>query len=285
MIPFSDLVNNKLEMGLYIVSTPIGNLSDISLRAIQILKSSDYILCEDTRVSKKILNKFGIKTKLISNHKFNEKSNLDKISNLLSESKVISLVSDAGTPCISDPGLVVLKECIKKNIKVFSVPGASAVTAAVSISGFGDKYFFYGFFPEKVREIKTISNQLLNLDSSIVFFISAIKFKKKIPVIKKYFSGRSIVICKEITKIYEEYIRLDVSELDDISLKIKGEITIVFSATVLNDTNYLDEVDKKNIKKMIKKFSIKDIIKVINKNKKISKNEIYNFCLALKNEK
>ena len=146
MIPITDLNNNKLEMGLYIVSTPIGNLSDITLRAINILKNSDYILCEDTRVSKKLLDKFNIRSKLISNHKFNEKSNLSKVIKLLSENKIISLISDAGTPCVSDPGAIIVKECIKKNIKIFSIPGPSAVTAAASISGFEEKYFFLWFF-------------------------------------------------------------------------------------------------------------------------------------------
>ena len=149
MIPFSDLSKNKLEIGLYVVSTPIGNLSDISFRAIDVLRKSDYILCEDTRVSKKLLNKYQINKKLISNHKFNEKENLDKIIDLLKDKKILSIISDAGTPSISDPGSILVNEAIKNKIKIFSVPGASAVTSAFSITGFSGKYFFYGFFPEK----------------------------------------------------------------------------------------------------------------------------------------
>ncbi len=285
MIPFTDLNNNKLEMGLYIVSTPIGNLSDITLRALNILQNSDFILCEDTRVSSKLLDKFNIKSKLISNHKFNEKSNINKINKLLEEKKIISIISDAGTPCISDPGLIIVRECIKKNIKVFSVPGPSAVTAAVSASGFEEKYFFYGFFPEKIKEIETIAFELLKLKYSIVFFISANKLKKKIPVFKKYFPERSIVICKEITKLYEEYIRTDTENLDNISSKLRGEITIVLSPKKLENSINLDKNDKKKIKELLKNSSIKDIVKEINKNKKISKKEIYEFCLNLKNEK
>ncbi len=284
MIPFSDLNNNKLKMGLYVVSTPIGNLSDITLRALNVLKNSDFILCEDTRVSKKLLDKFNIQSKLISNHKFNEKSNLNKINKLLEENKIISLISDAGTPCISDPGLIVVRECIKKNIKIFSIPGPSAVTAAMSTSGFEGKYFFYGFFPEKDGEIKNIANELIRLKCSIIFFISAKKLIKKIPKFKKYFPDRSIVICKEITKLYEQYIRIDIKELENIPYNLKGEITVILSPNNAN-LNKLNENDKKKIKELIKNFSIKDIMETINKNKKIPKKEIYEFCLSLKNEK
>ena len=285
MIPFSHLNNNKLEMGLYIVSTPIGNLSDITLRALYVLSKSDYILCEDTRVSKKLLEKYDIKSKLVSNHKFNEKSNLNKTIELLKNNKIISLISDAGTPCISDPGLLIVKECIQKKIKIFSVPGASAVSAAMSVSGFDEKYFFYGFFPEKNKDIEDTFDKLSELGSAIVFFISAKKFKKKIPILIKYFSDRSIVLCKEITKLYEEYIRLNINELDNASLELRGEITMVLSPKKTIVEKGLSEKDKKKIKKLIKNYSIKDIVEIINKNKKISKKEIYDFCLTIKNEK
>ena len=151
MIPLIDTTINKINYGLYIVSTPIGNLSDITLRAIDVLKKSEYILCEDTRTSKKLLDKYKIKSKLISNHKFNEKKNLNKIMEMLNSQKIISMVSDAGTPTISDPGKILINECIKKKINIYPIPGPSAVSAAVSISGFSEKYFFYGFFPEKKK--------------------------------------------------------------------------------------------------------------------------------------
>ena len=131
--------------GLYIVSTPIGNLEDITFRAIKTLKISDFILCEDTRHSLKLLNKFNIKTKLISYHKFNEKKSLIKIIQYLNEGKILSLISDAGTPVLSDPGNIIISECIKNGIKIFTVPGPTAVTAAVSLSSFGDKFLFHGF--------------------------------------------------------------------------------------------------------------------------------------------
>ena len=146
MIPLSDTIKNKLNYGIYIVSTPIGNLSDITIRAINILENSDYILCEDTRISKKLLDRYKIKSKLISNHKFNEIKNLNKIIEILKSEKIVSLVSDAGTPAISDPGRIIINECIKNKINIYPVPGPSAVSTAVSISGFSEKYFFYGFF-------------------------------------------------------------------------------------------------------------------------------------------
>ena len=151
MIKNSKQKNKKISMGLYLVSTPIGNLSDITLRAIETLKESDYILCEDTRVSRVLLDKYQIKSNVISYHKFNEKKNLSKILSLLQNGKIISLVSDAGTPGISDPGSIIINECIKENIYITPIPGPSSVSSAVSISGFSDKFFFYGFFPLKKR--------------------------------------------------------------------------------------------------------------------------------------
>ena len=286
MIPLTDLKLNKFQSGLYIVATPIGNLSDITIRALEVLKISDYVLCEDTRVSGKLLGKFKIKANLISNHKFNEKKILNKIINLLEEGKIISLISDAGTPCISDPGGIIVRECIKKDIQIFSIPGPSSVTAAVAMSGFTDRHFFYGFFPEKNKEINKDFKILAEIDSSIVFFISAKKFVKIIPILKKFFLDRKILICKEITKLYEEYIRFDVSELDNFKGNLRGEITLVLSEQKgQNNNNKLDETDKKKIRKLIKKLSIKDVVEIINENKNISKKEIYNFCLTLKNEK
>ena len=284
MISFTDFNKNKLENGLYVVSTPIGNLSDISFRAIDVLSQSHFIVCEDTRVSKKLLERYKIKNKLISNHKFNEKKNLEKLIGLLKSDKIVSLISDAGTPCVSDPGSVLVNEAIKENIKIYSVPGASSVAAAFSVSGFTGKYFFYGFFPEKKNELENDLKTLANLNCSIVFFISAKKFEKKKTEIKKYFSKRKLVICKEITKLYEEYFRFDVNDIDKVNINLKGEITLVFSPLALDHENFLDADDKKKIKKLIKKSSIKDIIKLISKNKKISKKEIYNFCLNIKNE-
>ena len=287
MILDTESKNNNVKSGLYIVSTPIGNLSDITLRAIDILKRSDYILCEDTRTSKILLARYEIKSKLISNHKFNEKKNLSKIIAILKSNCVVSLISDAGTPSVSDPGAILINECSVNNIDVFPIPGASAVSSAVSISGFNEKYFFYGFLPEKNNKIKEDLEKLSNLESSIVFFISPRKFNKSVKIIKLFLSGRKILVCREMTKFFEEYIRCEVDDLEAFKGDPKGELTIVVSEKrkEKNSSIILKESDKKNIQKMIKKLSIKDITDLICQNTNVPKKEIYNYCLKLKNEK
>ena len=285
MNPQSHLNINNFKSGLYVVSTPIGNLGDITLRALEVLNKSDYILCEDTRVSKKLLSRYKISSNLISNHKFNEKKNIKKIINILNSNKIVSIISDAGTPVISDPGKILIDECINQKIDVFPIPGPSAVSAAVSVSGFSDQYYFYGFFPEKNSVIKEKFKMLSILNSSIVFFVSAKKINKSINIIKKYFSGRDIVICKEISKFYEEYYRSSVDKLELFN-NLKGEITVVISElkSQKNTSNILSESDKKNINKLINKLTIKEIINLISEGKNISKKKIYSYCLKIKNE-
>ena len=277
---------NQIKKGLYLVSTPIGNLNDITLRAIEILRRSDYILCEDTRVSKNLLQRFEINSKLISNHKFNEKKNLSKIIQLLKRDTIISLISDAGTPGISDPGSILVKECEKNDIEIIPLPGPSAVSTAVSLSGFSEKFFFYGFFPEKKKILQEDLKILSQLNSSLVFFISPKKINKIIPILRENFSGRKILICREMTKYYEEYIRSDVDNLEVFNKQIKGELTIVISENIINKKNshILSESDKRIIKKMIDKISVKEIVELINENNNIPKKDIYNYCLKLKNE-
>ena len=287
MVKNSNSKNKEVKKGLYLVPTPVGNLGDITLRAIDILKKSDYILCEDTRVSKILLNKYQIKSKLISNHKFNEKKNLSKVIELLKNGLIISIVSDAGTPGISDPGSLIINECIENDIEVIPLPGASSVTLAVSASGFSEKFFFYGFIPNKKNKIDEDFIQLSKLNSSIVFFVSPNKIMKILPIIKKKFTGRKILICREMTKHFEEFIRTDVEKIETLQFELKGEFTIVISEKIIdkNTSQTLDESDKKIINQMINKISIKDIINIVQRNSKISKKEIYNYCVKKKNEK
>jgi len=279
--------NNELKKGLYLIPTPIGNLGDITLRAIELLKNSDFILCEDTRISKKLLEKFEIKAKLISNHKFNEVKNISKVIDLLKNNKIISIISDAGTPTISDPGAVLVNECLKENINIIPLPGPSAVTTSVSISGFSDKYLFYGFFPEKEKMIKEKLSELSNLNFCLVFFVSPKKINKIIPILKKYFKDRKILICREISKYYEEFIRSNLEDLQLFKNEPKGELTIVISEKKSDKktSQILSESDKSNIEKMINKLSIKEITNLISQNSKVSKKKIYDYCLKLKNEK
>ena len=287
MILHSENKNNKVKSGLYVIATPIGNLNDITHRALNLLRKSDYILCEDTRISKNLLEKYDIKSKLISNHKFNEKKNLSKIIEILKINSVVSLICDAGTPLISDPGAILVNECIINNIDIYPLPGASAVISAVSISGFSEKFFFYGFFPEKNTTLRADLTFLSNQSSSIVFFISPRKFNKALDNIKKFFSGRKILICREMTKFYEEYIRKDIDDLEPFEVDPKGELTIVISEKlkIKKSSITLKESDKENIKKMIPKLSIKDVADLISQYSKVPKKEVYNYCLKLKNEK
>ena len=287
MIIHTEDITNKVKSGLYIVSTPIGNLSDITLRALNVLKKSDYILCEDTRTSKTLLDRYEIKSKLISNHKFNEKKNIPKIIEILKSNCIVSLISDAGTPSVSDPGAILINECLINKIDIFPIPGASAVSSAVSISGFSEKYYFYGFFPEKNNKLKEDFEKLRELNSCIVFFISPKKFNRSVKNIKQYFSDRKILICREMTKFYEEFSRIDIEKLEPFKFDPKGELTIVISERnkEKNNSIILEETDKNNIKKMIKKLSIKDITDLISQNSNVPKKIIYNYCLKLKNEK
>ena len=277
----------EYENGLYLVSTPLGNLKDITIRAIEVLQQSHYILCEDTRVSKNLLDKYQIKSKLISNHKFNEKKNIAKIIEYLKSGKIISLISDAGTPSISDPGSILVNECINNEIRIFPIPGPSAVATAISISGFSDKFLFCGFFPEKKQQLSNELKKYSNFENSLVFFISPKKINKIVHEIKKNFTGRKIVFCREISKIYEEFIRKNVDELELFEKELKGELTVVISEKKINKniSEKLTESDKNIIKKMINKLSTKEITDILSQRTNVSKKEIYNYCLKLKNEK
>ncbi len=279
-------INTEIKEGLYIVSTPIGNLEDITLRALKILKNSNYILCEDTRISKILLEKYEIKSKIISYHKFNEKKNAFKIIELLKKGSVISLISDAGTPCISDPGSILVNECINNKIEIIPVPGPSSVITAVSMSGFSEKFIFYGFFPEKKKLLEEDLKNLSHLETSIVFFVSSKKMNRIIPYLKKNFSGRKILICKEMTKYYENFKRLEIDKLDSLNIELKGELTLVISEKKLEKKNAqkLSESDKRMINKMINKLSVKEIVSLVSQKNKISKKEIYKYCVEKKNE-
>ena len=281
-----NLNNNKFKPGLYCVATPIGNMGDISFRAVKILQESELILCEDTRITKKILKKFEINKKLISNHKFNEIKNLENVIKILKNNKIVSLVSDAGTPAVSDPGRILVNECVKNKINIFPVPGSSAVSAAISISGFSDNFYFCGFLPEKQNQVKKLFNSLSSLTCSIIFFIAPNKLDRRIDDIKEFFFNRDIIICREISKYHEEYIRTSVKELSNVNFSKKGEITVVISEAKKEILSFkeLQESDKKKINKLIKKMTIKDIVLKVSKDREISKKLIYNYCLKIKNE-
>tara|TARA_B100000941_G_scaffold154600_1_gene109648 strand:- start:1235 stop:2074 length:840 start_codon:yes stop_codon:yes gene_type:complete len=279
-------MNNFLP-GLYIVSTPIGNLEDITLRALNVLRNSDKILCEDTRRSIKLLNHYKIKNKLISYHKFNEKKSLPFVVNSILKGEKIALISDAGTPILSDPGLFLLRECIKKKIKIYPVPGVSAVTTAISVSGFEDKYFFYGFLSKKEKEIERTLSTLKDYNFSIVFFIPAIKINFYIKLFKKYFLNRELLVAKEMTKIHENFYRKDLESFDGFKSKMKGELTVVISEIKKKYAFKDNKIDKKTLKleiaKYLKRYSLRDVVKLVSEKNKIPRKEIYDLCLKIKN--
>ena len=269
---------------LYIVSTPIGNLDDITLRAIQVLKESDIILCEDTRRSSKLLNHLKIKKQLISYHKFNEKKQLNNIIEHINKGKILSLISDAGTPLLSDPGRILLNECLIREIKIVPIPGVSSIATAMSISGFSDKFLFYGFLPKKLNELTKVLDVLSTYEYSQVFFVPALKANFYINEIKKFYSGRRLMIAKEITKIHEEFIRIDLDNFKTLKSSLKGELTFIISNMDLKEKTINEEKIINKAKKYLKKYSVKDTVDLIMETEQINKKKIYEICLKIKNE-
>ncbi len=278
---------NTPSSGLYIVSTPIGNLDDITLRSLEILRNSEFILCEDTRRSLKLLNHFNIKKKLIPYHKFNEKKELEKIIEYLNKGKILSLISDAGTPLLSDPGRLLVNKCIDSNINIFPIPGPSSITAAMSVSGFDDKFLFYGFLPKTEKEIEKICQNLSNLNYALVFFISGVKIDFYLKIFKKFFKFRNILIAKEITKLHEYFYRDTVENFKYFKSKIKGELTIVISNKYTKDRVLELDDSKILLKSMsyLQKYSLKDTVELISTIYNLPKQKVYKICLkAKKNE-
>ncbi len=270
---------------LYIVSTPIGNLDDITLRAIDVLKKADIILCEDTRHSLKLLNHLKIKKRLISYHKFNEKSQASKIIEYIKQGKILALISDAGTPLMSDPGRFLLNQCIKEKINVIPIPGVSSIITAMSVSGFKDQFLFYGFLPKKEKELEKILSSLVLLNFSIIFFIPSLKINFYLKKFKNYFNDRNILIAKEITKIHETFFRGKLQDLELFKNQLKGELTVVISEKEMRKVEFSEDKIINKAKKFLKKYSLKDTVDLILENEKISKKKIYEICLKIKNEK
>ena len=197
----------------------------------------------------------------------------------------MSLISDAGTPTLSDPGFLLVKTCIEKKIEIFPIPGPSAITAAVSISGFNDKFLFYGFLPKTENDLIKSINSLKNLDFSLVFFVPGIKINFYLKFFKKYFFGRNILIAREISKIHETFYRDKISAITPFKTALKGEITIVISKIYTNNEteSYVDIVAEAST--YLKKYSLKDVVDLISKKEKISKKKVYEICLKIKNDK
>ena len=275
---------------LFIVATPIGNLSDITKRAIDTLKEVDYILCEDTRNSSVLLNHYDIKNKLVSYHKFNEKERVDSIISDLKKGKNIALISDAGTPCINDPGYIIVKEARLENIPVFGVGGISALTTAISVSGLSSDIFtFHGFFPRESKDQKRIIKDLSNSDvSTHVFYESPKRIVKSLEILNESFPDLKISVLKELTKLHEKNYYGSIREVLQ-SLKIdpkstSGEYVFIIEKEINKKEEISLSIESLLIDIMVKeKVSLKEAIDILNKrDDNLSKKDIYNASLNLK---
>ena len=275
---------STLVKGLYIVSTPIGNLNDITLRAIEVLKNSDLILCEDTRHSIKLLKHLKLKKKTSSFHKYNEKKELEKVIRALKEGKILSLISDAGTPSLSDPGMLLINECVKNNIKVFPIPGPSAITSAMSVSGFNQEFLFFGFLPKTENDLNNVLEKLKNFDFSIIFFLPSKKINFYLNALKKKFGDRKILIAREMTKINETFYRDEIKNIPLFKNMLKGELTVIVSKKFSKANAFEENIEniKNEAKLYLRKYSLKDVVELIAKKENIKKNKIYKLCLELK---
>ena len=214
---------------LFVIGTPIGNLEDITLRAISILKNVDIILAEDTRNSKKLLNAHNIDTKMMSYHDHSSEKEIKKIVSLLLDGKELALISDAGTPIISDPGYGLIRDCIRNDIGIVPIPGVSSITAAMSVSGLpSDSFTFVGFLPQKKGRLKKIK-ELKKLDNTIILFESPFRLEKTLNQLLEHLGDRAVVVGRELTKLYEEVIRGNLSKviMHFSKSKVKGEIVIM----------------------------------------------------------
>ena len=264
---------------LYIVATPIGNLSDFSRRAVETLKKVDIVACEDTRVTQKLLNHYEISAKTLSYHKFSEKQRSGKIIELLNEGKNVALVSDAGTPLISDPGSVLVSEVINNGIKIVPIPGACAMVSALSASPCNGKFAFLGFFPQKQSDINNLSKYIYDFD--LVFYESPNRILKTLEILRENFGEITVSLARELTKIYEDINTLSVSDMIEYLSKtvVKGEITFIVHhlKSKKNDTECVSEA-----KKLLKEgFSPKDTAKIISIIFNLPKNEVYKRILNI----
>lgn len=272
---------NQEDIGvLYVVATPIGNLEDITLRAINILKEVDLIAAEDTRHTLKLLNHLEISKPLISYHRHNEDVKSKVLIEKLEEGQNIALVSDAGTPGICDPGHEIIKECIDRNIEIIPIPGACAMVNALICSGLDTSEFtFLGFLPLNKKSRKEKLNEIKNAKNTIIIYEAPHKLKTTLLDLKEIVEDRKIVLAREITKIHEEFVRGKIDDIINIADNIKGEIVIMIEKNE-NIQNYNEDFTNISLEEHYKMYERqgldkKEIIKKIAKDRKVSKNEIY----------
>ncbi|HDQ03562.1 MAG TPA: 16S rRNA (cytidine(1402)-2'-O)-methyltransferase [Deltaproteobacteria bacterium] len=281
----------KEEKGvLFIVATPIGNLEDITLRALRILKDADIICAEDTRRTRKLLNTYQIKTKLISLHGHNEKIKAASIISCIKDEKSVAYVTDAGTPCVSDPGQHLISLAHDENIRVTAIPGPSAVVAALSTSGFvADSFLFCGFIPAQKNKRRKLFTQIKEQKRTIVFYESPVRLYESLVDMRKVLGERHIVIARELTKIFEEITRCKLSEIiSDINTekKIKGEITLVVEGYKEKHPVISEQELKKLLYDMIKQNkTIRDAVEAVASQTGLPKKEVYAVGVKIKKDR
>lgn len=277
-----------MEIGkLYLVPTPIGNLKDITLRALETLQNADVIAAEDTRQTLKLLNHFEIKKSLISYHKFNEQIKSDKIIDLLMEGKNVALVSDAGTPGISDPGSVIVQRCIEKMIDFEVLPGATAITTALVYSGLDTtKFLFRGFLPRENKERKIIVKELLQSQETLIFYEAPHRLIDTLEFLQETFGNRKIAVCRELTKMYQEIYRGTIKEamLYFIEKKPRGEFVLVLEGKKLEEIKEEQRegwvnlsIEEHILKYISDGINKKEAIKLVAKERELPKSEVYKF--------
>ena len=271
--------------GLYIVATPIGNLADITLRALDILKLVDLVVCEDTRVTGKLLSHYGIKKPLLSYNDYNASERRPEIFSALESGKRVALVSDAGTPLISDPGYKLVREAIEQGYYVTSIAGASSVITALCLSGLpSDQFFFGGFLPSKTEELKQYIKTVENIPATLIFFESAGRLEKSLELLKIGLSDRQSAIARELTKLYEEVRRGKISELLDYIKKNgapKGEVVLLISPPPEQKPELDQDIEEK-IKLLLKSHSVKETASIIAEQTGLPRKEIYALALKIK---
>ena len=264
---------------IYLVATPIGNLEDITLRALRILKEVDLIAAEDTRNTLKLLNHYEISKPLISYHRHNEEIKVDNLIEKIKEGQNIAIVSDAGTPGISDPGEVIVKEAIKNNIEVVPIPGACAAINALIASGLNSgEFVFFGFLPLNKKLRKEKLEEIENENRTVIIYEAPHKLKDTLQDLKKILHSRKVVLARELTKIHEEFIRGNIEDIILKSENLKGEMIILIEGALKNEIeNPLNELTLEEHYMFYKEQGLdkKEIIKNIAKDRKVNKNEIY----------
>lgn len=270
-------------VGLYIVATPIGNMSDITLRALDILKLVDLIVCEDTRVSGGLLAHYGIKKTLISYNDHNADERRPEILAAINSGKRVALISDAGTPLVSDPGYKLAREALEQDIYVTAIPGASSVLAALCLSGLpNDQFFFGGFLPTKTEALKKYIASLAAVPATLIFFESARRLEESLAALQTGLSDRNAAIVREITKLYEESRRGKLSQLLDNIRENgapKGEVVIVIAPPGKEETLSNQDIES-HIRLLLKSHSVKEAASIIAEQTGRPRKEIY--ALALK---